>query len=283
MITSMGNAQIRQIMALKKKPRERSRTDLFLVEGPKMFREVPGGHLVKVYMSDSFYKKAGSSFLEKAGSVEVVSDEVFGAMSDTKTPQGVLCLVRQFHYREEELLVSPGPGSGLTGVGRKGDVPLVMALENLQDPGNLGTIMRTAEGAGVTGILLSRDCVDIYNPKVIRSTMGSVYRVPFLYTDDLRSVLRNWKNKGLALFAAHLKGTCAYDREDYAKPAVFLIGNESQGLTEETASLADHYIRIPMLGQVESLNAAVASAILMYEAARQRRNRIPVMTGDSKQ
>ena len=89
-------------------------------------------------------------------------------------------------------------------------------LENLQDPGNLGTIVRTAEGAGVSGLLLSRDSVDIYNPKVIRSTMGSVYRVPFYYTEDLEETLEDWKHRGIRLYAAHLKGSTPYTPEDYA-------------------------------------------------------------------
>ena len=150
-------------------------------------------------------------------------------------------------------------------------VPHVIVLDNLQDPGNLGTILRTAEGAGVSGVLLSRESVDLYNPKVIRSTMGSIYRMPFFYSQDLREDLKKWKSRGICLYAAHLKGSRPYDEADYRQPAAFLIGNESQGLTEETADLADCRIRIPMEGQVESLNAAVASAVLMYEARRQRR------------
>ena len=146
-----------------------------------------------------------------------------------------------------------------------------MVLENLQDPGNLGTILRTGEGAGVTGILMSSGCVDLYNPKVIRSTMGSIYRMPFCYTDDLKQSLAELKAAGVTLYAAHLRGTGTYDGQSYRTPTGFLIGNESRGLTGETAELADVYIKIPMCGQVESLNAAVASAVLMYEANRQRR------------
>ena len=149
-------------------------------------------------------------------------------------------------------------------------MPLIMALENLQDPGNLGTVLRTAEGAGVTGILLSSGCVDLYNPKVIRSTMGSIYRMPFFVADDFHAAIRELKEHGVRWYAAHLKGEDSYDRKDYRQPTGFLIGNESRGLSDETAKLADGYIRIPMCGRVESLNAAVASAILMYEASRQR-------------
>lgn len=256
MITSSSNSQIKNMIQLKKKAKERNKQDVFLVEGIKMFREAPKDRIQKVYASAGFYEKPEHKELLKGYDFEVVSDSVFESISDTKTPQGIICVVKQYHYELAELL--------------KGDTPLCMVLENLQDPGNLGTIFRTAEGAGVTGILLTRDSVDLYNPKVIRSTMGSVYRMPFYYTEDLHSVLEQWKAQGIGVYAAHLKGEHTYDKEDYKKPCAFLIGNESQGLTDETAVLADHYIRIPMWGQVESLNAAIASGILMYEARRQR-------------
>lgn len=243
-----------------------------------MYREVPKERLVHTYFSESFYQKyaeraesalhgaadsasGGAAGNETAGmmqNVTILSDRVFESVSDTKTPQGVLCTVRQYHYGLPALLR-----------GR----PLLMALENIQDPGNLGTILRTAEGAGVTGVLLSPGCADIYNPKVIRSTMGSVYRMPFHYAANWEKALKELKKAGVTLYAAHLKGAKPYDCCDYRGPSAFLIGNESRGLTEETVSLADTCIRIPMCGRVESLNAAVASAILMYEAGRQRRGR----------
>ena len=149
--------------------------------------------------------------------------------------------------------------------------PLFLVLEDLQDPGNMGTIFRTAEGAGVDGIFMSTNCVDIYNPKVIRSTMGSVYRVPFVYVEDLPAVLDSLKDYGITAYAAHLEGKNRYDQECYRKGTAFLIGNEGNGLREEVAERADIRIRIPMEGQVESLNAAIAAAVLMFEAGRQRR------------
>ena len=180
-------------------------------------------------------------------------------MSDTQTPQGVLALVRQFSYGMDELLKSDRPAH-------------LMVLENLQDPGNLGTILRAGEGAGVTGVVMDANTADIYNPKVIRSTMGSVLRMPFVYAEDLHETLETLKQKKVRLFAAHLKGKNAYDLEDYTGDTAFLIGNEANGLTDETAAMADTYVRIPMEGRVESLNAAVAASVLMFEAARQRRN-----------
>ena len=142
----------------------------------------------------------------------------------------------------------------------------------LQDPGNMGTIVRTAEGAGVTGVIMSRDCVDIYNPKTIRSTMGSIYRMPFYYAEDILKAIRKIKDAGIKVYAAHLDGEKSYDEEDYAFSCAFLIGNEGNGLREETSKMADHYIIIPMSGEVESLNAAIAASVLMFEVKRQRRN-----------
>ena len=114
---------------------------------------------------------------------------------------------------------------------------------------------------------MSKGTVDIYNPKTIRSTMGSLYRVPFLYTGDLTQTIGQLQKTGIRVYAAHLKGTKSYREPDYAEGAAFLIGNEGNGLKEETAALADEYIRIPMQGKLESLNAAVAAALLMYEVA----------------
>ena len=255
MITSTSNLQVKQLIQLRKKGKERTARDVFVAEGIKMYQEVPEERLVQTYVSESCFQKNETIFRNRQ-QVTVLSDRVFESVSDTKTPQGVLCLVRQYHYQLNDLM-NPRP--------------LLMVLENLQDPGNLGTIVRTAEGAGVSGILMTDGCVDIYNPKVIRSTMGSIYRMPFYYTDNLQRDLLELKKQVVSLYAAHLKGQDTYDRQDYRKPSAFLIGNESRGLSDETAALADTYVKIPMCGYVESLNAAVASAILMYEAGRQRR------------
>ena len=257
MITSTSNQQVKNLLQLQKKSKARKEQGVFVVEGVKMFREAPADWIVKTYVSQEFLKKEEASVL-KDREYEIVEDRVFKTMSDTMTPQGILAVVRQPVSSLEQLLNEPAP--------------FVMVLENIQDPGNLGTILRTAEGAGVNGILMSRDTVDIFNPKTIRSTMGSVYRVPFLYVGDICETVRKLKNKGISAYAAHLKGTGSYDEQDYTKGTAFLIGNEGNGLTDELADLADTYIRIPMYGKVESLNAAIASAVLMYEAQRQRRN-----------
>ena len=169
MITSTSNAKVKRLVNLKKKKKLRDEEGVFLVEGIRMFREVPKDRLVEVYASEEFWhreRKAVEQVL--AGTKvqpEILADFVFEYVSDTKTPQGILCLVRQKQYSITEIVKEKG-----------GELPLLLVLDQIQDPGNLGTIVRTAEGAGVTGIVMSQDCVDMYNPKVVRSTMGEIGR-----------------------------------------------------------------------------------------------------------
>ena len=247
MIASTGNARVRAVTALAKKAKARREQGVFLVEGPKMFGELPVERRREVYVSENFLRQQG----ERAEKL----------LSDTQTPQGILAVAEQFSYQLSDVLKNSPDGKA----------PELVILETLQDPGNLGTILRAGEGAGVTGIILDRGSADIYSPKVIRSTMGSIYRVPFIYTDDLHQTIGEVKKQGIHLYAAHLKGKHNYEEENYTGPSGFLIGNEANGLTEETAALADAWVRIPMAGKVESLNAAVAASVLLFETARQRR------------
>lgn len=166
MITSTSNARVKELVQLQKKSKVRNEQGVFLVEGVKMYQEIPQDQLVKVYVSETFADKQKEEInrLKDRRKLEYLSDHVFQYVSDTKTPQGILCVVRQSTYCLEDIL--------------EAEDAHLLVLDNLQDPGNLGTILRTAEGAGVTGIIISKESVDIYNPKVIRSTMGSIYRVP---------------------------------------------------------------------------------------------------------
>lgn len=257
MITSSSNQQMKNITALVKKARARKEQGLFVVEGRRMYEEVPPEWLEKVYVSESFLKENAAAELLCGREYEVVSDSVFKSVSDTQTPQGILCLVRMPHYELSELL--------------NGEQTHLLILESVQDPGNLGTMLRTGEGAGITGVIMNQTTVDLFNPKTIRSTMGSIYRVPFYVTEDLSGTIAQVKQTGVRVYAAHLKGTLSYDAPCYCGRTAFLIGNEGNGLSDETADMADTYIRIPMEGRVESLNAAISAALLMYETNRQRR------------
>lgn len=257
MITSLQNSQVKNIIKLNQKAKARKEQGFFIAEGRKMFLEAPLSWIDKVYVAESM--EEDDEVMKKASqtSWETVADSVFRQMSDTQTPQGVLTVLRKPSYHIEEI------------VGKEN--PIIVVLEDLQDPGNAGTIFRTAEGAGVDGVFLTKTCVDITNPKVIRATMGSVYRMPFVYVEDVVSLKEKLQSRGIRFFAAHLQGKNTYYEESYQKGTAFLIGNEGKGLTEQAAEAADCLIRIPMCGQLESLNAAMAAGILMYEAARQRR------------
>lgn len=267
MITSTSNTQVKYLLGLQKKSRLRNEEKVFIVEGIRMTGELPAGQAKKIYLSESMKRRMEGSVedknlrsaerLMKSVPFEVLADKVFEHVSDTKTPQGILAVVNQKNYDMDEIL--------------RMETPLLMVLDNLQDPGNLGTIVRTAEGAGVDAVIMSRDCVDIYNPKTIRSTMGSIYRMPFLYADDIEDVIDKMSQNGIHTYAAHLDGKNTYDREDYRGKTAFLIGNEGNGLSKEIAEKAECWIQIPMCGKVESLNAAIAASILMFEAGRQRR------------
>lgn len=259
-ISSTSNEQVKNLTLLQKKAKAREEQGVFVIEGLKMFEEARElGLLIKTYASESFYHE---KILENPGffnglDYEVITDSIFNNLSETKTPQGILGTVKRASYRLESLLGDPNA--------------CLILLEDIRDPGNLGTIIRTAEGAGITGVIFNNTTVDIYNPKVIRSTMGSIYRVPFYQTEEFYETIHEVKRNGITLFAAHLSGI-EYDTEgSFQKSCAFLIGNEANGLSERASEAADQRIRIPMAGKVESLNAAVAAAILMYEAARQRR------------
>lgn len=261
MITSLSNRTVKEIVALSRKGKERNKRDVFVVEGIKMFMEVPAERICGIYIAQSAEREILEQCGEKLADLtyELVSDEVFAKMSDTMTPQGILCLVRQFHYELREILEE-----------KIKNQLLFIILEDIQDPGNLGTVFRTAEAVGASGIIMSHQTVDVYNPKTIRSTMGSVYRVPFLCVEDISSIIKVLQGKGVCVYAAHLDGQDYYEDFDYRKGTAFLIGNEGNGLRRETTACADALVKIPMEGQVESLNAAVASSVLLYEAYRQR-------------
>lgn len=265
MITSTSNQQIKNIIKLQKSSKSRREQQVFLVEGIRMFREIPASRLVKAYVTEEWVEQL-PAFWEAGRQYETVSSSVLKEISDTQTPQGVLAVVRQQSFQREALLGESEPGAG-QGTRR---LPCVLVLEQIQDPGNLGTIFRTAEGAGVTGIMMSRDTVDIYNSKVVRATMGAIFRMPFYYEESISEGVNWLKSQGIQCYAAHLNGTCLYEY-DFRGPCCFFIGNEGNGLTEKLTAQADRFIRIPMEGRVESLNAATAAAVLMYEALRQRR------------
>ena len=258
MITSTANTQIKHVMKLKKSASYRRKHQEFLVEGIRMVQELEKEHVKRMYVTEAFFKQHGELFAGQA--YEMVGEAVFKELSDTMTPQGVLAVADYLSYSFQQVLETTK---------ENGCPPALLLLENLQDPGNLGTILRMAEGAGITGVILSKDTVDIYNPKVVRSTMGSIFRVPFCYVENLAETVKQLHESGIMTCAAHLQGDNFYGM-DFTKGVCIFIGNEGNGLTEELTGLANNKVKIPLKGQVESLNAATAATVFSYEILRQR-------------
>ena len=275
-ISSKDNKKIRYIRSLLEKGNIRKKSKAFVAEGIKLVDEaLEYGKVLEVVCSESLYDEIISgdlsgnrllaendknitNYVKKGSSLLVVSDTVFKSMSETKTPQGILAVAEMPDYR---LLDKGFLEQAYT---KNGKIKLLV-LEDTADPGNLGTIMRTAEAAGVTGVIMGKGTVDIFNPKVVRSTMGSIFRLPFAYEEDLKETIKELKKQGISFYATHLKGEKSYKDIKYSDRSAILVGNEARGLSDEVADLADTYVLIPMQGKVESLNAAVAAALMMYE------------------
>ncbi len=260
MITSASNDKIKYLKQLQTKAKLRKTDGAFVCEGIKLYEELRRDcpeRIVAVYVAESFAERFEESNGRTSLSypVEFVKDSVFETACETVTPQGVLCIAKQPYYEASAYLSKQGPLR-------------VLFLEDVRDPGNMGTILRTSEGAGMDLVIMSSGCVDVFNPKVIRSTMGSIFRVPFVIAEDTADMLNSLKKAEIKTYAAFLKGSESFEKVDYSSRSAFLIGNEANGLKEETAMACDHRIRIPMAGKLESLNAAVAAAVIMYNARR---------------
>lgn len=146
----------------------------------------------------------------------------------------------------------------------------IIILDEIQDPGNMGTIIRTADAFGASGVVLTPNCVDIYNPKVVRSTMGSLFHIPIAQVEDKIQLIEELKNKHVKIYATSLESANYVYDIDFRRDFALVIGNESKGISQQILDLADNIVKIPIMGNAESLNAAIASSIIMYETVRQR-------------
>ena len=277
-ISSGSNPRIRKLVELQKKAKLRRETGLFVIEGSRLCADTPAQYIKEVYMTENRIRNASEKEkrLMQEHPVTLVTEEAMAKAADTTTPQGILCVAKMPVYSRESLL---GKTAGEAQEADKADgrgsacggAPLLLVLEDIQDPGNLGTIFRTAEAAGATGILMSRGTVDLFHPKVVRATMSAIFRMPFYISNDLCEEISALRESGIPSYAAHLDGKRVYDELPLTQGCAFLIGNEGNGLSAELTAKADEKIIIPMAGGAESLNAAMAAGILVFEAARQRR------------
>ena len=243
MITSKNNTQIRNVRKLIESAKERKERKLFVVEGKRLVLEAPPAWVEQVFLSESFYS-FGKTDLRMFKKIEVVSDAVFKSISGTVHPQGILAVVRKPEYVLK--------GLHEDALHKEGSCTLLL-LDDIQDPGNLGTILRTAEAAGVSGVIMSPGCADVFNPKAIRSTMGSIFRVPFV-VDELVSTV----------YGAALDEAVSFREVEYPPLRAVVIGNEGRGISTSVLNSVSGRIRIPMQGKVESLNAAVSCAVILF-------------------
>ena len=228
------------------------------VEGVRIVEEAirSGLHLRAVLFSESGQARAGRLLPQLAAQVEtlLLPDKLFTGVVPSDTPQGVAALVRMKSYAVEDLLGPGGP---------------VVAVAGVQDPGNLGTILRSAEAFGAAGVLLGENTVSAYNSKVVRASAGSIFRIPLL-KQEFRTALPALRERGLRLLATSSHKGTPLPETELTLPLVLLVGSEGAGLGREIMAQVDEVVAIPHSPKVESLNAGVAASIVLYEAARQR-------------
>ena len=259
MIQDPSQAEIKGVAKLTKKE-TRSETGLFLLEGPQGLKEaLERPKLIeKLFATESFEQKYPELILRARDSrvnVSLVSESVLKELSDTTTPQGVVAVCQQFHVSMEDVLASKPK--------------LVAFLAQIRDPGNAGTVLRAADAAGADAVVFSKGSVDIYNPKVVRSTTGSMFHLPFVIDADIPSSLNKFKEAGLVVLGADVAGNslASIDSSELAKPTLWLFGNEAWGLEPEVSALADQLVQVPIFGAAESLNLATAASVCLYASA----------------
>ena len=255
-IESRDNKWVKRLNGLKIK-KNRDKEGVFVAEGLRFIREVPADWVVEVFaVSETFANENDLSIYEQKAEVLCLPDVLFAAVCDTENPQGILAVCKKLDWDETAIFAKK--------------TPFLLLAEELNDPGNLGTVIRTADACGADGVFLSKGSVDLYNPKVLRSTMGSMFHVPVFQNVDLHDISAKLQENNIPLYAAHLKGDTYPYGLNLTDSCAFMIGNEARGLSDNAANLCDRWVKIPMPGQAESLNASIAAGVLMYEVVRQR-------------
>ena len=246
MIESKENKIYKQAKSLLRR-QSREKEGLFLAEGLRLVTDaITAGCVNQLLLSEDFHGDIPENI-----SVNFLSKKLFLKIAETSTPQGIIAICRS-NYPKEVLAK---------------EASFVLICDKITDPGNMGTILRTAEAAGVDAVVLSEECVDLYNAKTIRSTMGSIFRIN---TVQINHPAAHLKSQGFRIIASRLEESTDLTATNFTGKVAIVIGNEANGISSETTREADSFVRIPMSGAVESLSVASAAAILLYEARRQR-------------
>ena len=266
-ISSKNNEFVKNIKKLKDK-KYRDLNNEFIIEGIKIIEEAinENAKIKQIIICDDCEK---TSSIPKELMYEIakyecvyVTNQIFETLTDVKNPQGIMAIMEKnmiaSQLKKEDEIQSTDYTQDI-----------IVALDDIQDPGNLGTILRTVDSIGVNQILVSKGTADSYNPKVVRSTMGAIFRVKIIECENLKEVLQNLKKQKYNVVVTSLKTKNSIYDVDYNKK-IIVIGNEANGVSEEIQKIADEKVKIPMLGKTESLNASVATGIILYEYVRQK-------------
>ncbi|MBM7625008.1 TrmH family RNA methyltransferase [Sporohalobacter salinus] len=263
-ISSLKNSKIKFLRSLYRK-KYRRRNNKFILEGTRIIIDALESKvdIDQVFYSAEFLSRQEDKELlvqlREVTEVIEITDSLLNEIADTTTPQGIIAIANQPQFELEDFLA--------------GDNNLFLIIDQIQDPGNLGTILRTADGAGVDGVFLMKGTVDVYNLKTIRATMGSLFRVPVFELDSPNDLTEILQIQDLQIVVADIEAESYYYELDYNQPTALVIGNEGAGAQTETLKLADKKVKIPLSQGIDSLNAAIASGVIMYEVVRQRKNK----------
>lgn len=256
-ISSKENVQIKHAVKLMSNKKYRQEKGLFIVEGLRLCTDaiLSGLHPKQVFLTESQLQNKIESILSEAEEGYLITENLAEKISDTENTQGIFCV---FPMLDINVPLKNIPGTHF------------VLLSSLQDPGNIGTIIRTSEAFGIDMIIVSSDCPDIYSPKLLRATMGGIFRVKIKVTDDICHTIEELRKQGVEVYAAalHEKSQCVTD-VSFKEASAVVIGNEGNGLSQKIIDACSTSILIPMDGNAESLNAAIAASILVWEMARQ--------------
>lgn len=252
MIKDITNNIRKEVLGLHNK-KNRDDKRLFFIEGLRFIKEalVNKVEIKYIIISDKLINSIDINLLGEIPTIYLATDKIIKELSDTSSPQGIIAVLPYLSLKPK----------------KKFDKILI--LDALRDPGNMGTIIRTADATNIDGIIMSKDCVDIYNPKVLRSTMGSIFRVYISRVENLVDTIIKLKCEGMDVLAAHLGASRNYFDIDFRKNVAVVIGNEANGISDEVSKVCSDLIKIPMIGEIESLNAGVSASIILYEILRQ--------------
>ena len=263
-ITSVQNARIKHVVALQQKSAQRRKEGLFVVEGRRELMHCleAGYEIAECFVLDKLADLADLADLAPLGSLEslvsLVSPQVYEKMAYRGSTEGVMAVVREKSRSLEDLQL--------------GAAPLIMVLERVEKPGNLGAVLRSADAAKADAVIICDPLTDLYNPNLIRSSIGAIFSVPCVACSS-EACITFLKAHGIQILTAQLQDSSLYYDTDMLRGTAIVMGTESTGLTEVWRQAADAHIRIPMLGQLDSLNVSVSAAILLFEAVRQRNSK----------